>query len=333
MMQRLLDCGCEGDVQSPPSLILHFLGGPTIRDALKDVGALLTTCRSWARYGDRAWPLLRVLYDGLVPSPLMHMVPPLFNFEEKVDESARVSLLRNLSSIWKLWRGIHQRKVTVADERLKVGAQVILFGTDLEFFIALSLMVNSASMISVVVGPSFRTVDLSEPHFRSRFHLLSHERERFGAEDGGLIAVHPSALCDEQSAISVLQKLPTTNIVIGVDPSLGRILATKQPAEFPCAQQIQEHVVEWGRRNITKNGPYIFFRCSFCDALHPLSFCSPAFTGFDYRAQEIAGQLGMIVGNAMISLEERSLKYLKSVSFVSVRISGVIGIDAVLVPL
>ena len=70
------------DAGAPADLLLRFLGYHHYTDDMQrkrdrgsysyfwGLGALLSSCKAWARHGDGAWVLLRDMFEAAVPSPL-----------------------------------------------------------------------------------------------------------------------------------------------------------------------------------------------------------------------------------------------------------------------
>ena len=63
------------DIGEPADLLLEFLGVQRRKegeawDYFWELGALLSSCKAWARHGDGAWAVLCALFEGAIPSPL-----------------------------------------------------------------------------------------------------------------------------------------------------------------------------------------------------------------------------------------------------------------------
>jgi len=289
-MDSVLDTGVGAD------LILRFLCSRLYEESARDLAALFTSCKAWARHGDDALTTMKFAYLQSFPAIARQWMDAsnLSPFGAPFDDrSARVAFFkacRTLNAADPIpnpnTRFSHRIKKYCTRSS---SSGFILFEEPLEFFGVLRANASAQSMLGptrVIVGPSFQSVDLSAPELEGQFTLINHNSESYKRDSTSLLAVHPSALtCGEDIAMAVVHKLPS-RAMFGVDATLGRLLAGAPSVSGAPAPPWRHRLVEWAAETVVPNGPY--FVCEgFCEAMDPLSFTAPAGGGF-YDAAEVS---------------------------------------------
>jgi len=281
-MDSVLDTGL-----GPANLILRFLCSRLYDESARDLAALFTSCKAWARHGDDALTTMKFAYLQSFPAIARQWMDAsnLSPFGAPFDDrSARVAFLkacRTLNAANPNLNPHSRRRIEEYCEGCS-SSGLILFEEPLEFFGVLRANAKAQPKLGptrVIVGPSFQTVDLSAPELKGQFTLINHNSESYETDSPSLLAVHPSALtCGETIAMAVVHKLPS-GAVFGVDATLGRLLAGAPSASGAPAPPWRHRLVKWAAETVVPNGPY--FVCEgFCEAMDPLSFTAPAGGGF-----------------------------------------------------